>query len=735
MRKRLTPCRRPARRHRLLAGTAALALLAWPAAAQVSTQVAPDAAVPAGGPAGVVALPVLDVDGQGGQARGFVATEASSASKTATPLRETPQAITVITRDEIDARQSQTLGEAMRYTAGVRVEQYGPDNRYDWFTLRGFAADTNAVFLNGLRYHFGNLTGMLEPYGMERIEVVRGPASVLYGQIAPGGLVNLVSRRPTPTQQNEVRLSAGTQDRLQGAFTSSGPLDRDGVFSYSLTGLARDSGTQVDEVKNDRYFIAPALTWRPSADTRLTLQSYYQRDSTHGDEFLPAVGTVSQSPFGRIPTNRFTGNKDLDHYDRTQYGIGYEFEHRFNNTFAVRQNFRYGHSDVDWYQTYGLGVAADQRSLTRAAFLAQNVLDSVQVDNQAEARFRTGPLDHTVLAGFDYAHSSYDARTRGAQASSIDLYSPVYNGTAPALSPVANTLQTANQYGLYAQDQIRLGQRWVVSLGLRSDWVGTNTDDRITRTSQAQDDHKVTWRAGLVYLADNGIAPYASYATSFQPQIGTGFFGQTYVPTTGEQFEVGVKYQPPGRNSFMQAAVFHLTQQNVLTTDPGNARNQVQTGEVRSRGVELEGVANFAPGFNMRAAYTYLDAEVTETTVAAERGKRPNGIPTTTAAVWADYNFDREAGRFAGVGLGGGLRFTSNTPAGNNHALVVPSVTAVDAAVRYDLGRLMREFQGAQLAVNASNLFDTQYVASCGSVASCFYGLRRTVIGTLAYRW
>ena len=286
-----TPIRVPARRHRLLAGSAVLALLAWPAAAQVG----------ADGAAGVVALPVLDVDGQAGPARGFVATEATSASKTATPLLETPQAISVITRDELDARQAQSLGEALRYTAGVRMEQYGPDNRYDWFQLRGFAADTNAVFLNGLRYHFGNLTGMLEPYGMERIEVLRGPASVLYGQIAPGGLVNLVSRRPTPTPQNEVRLSAGTQDRLQGAFSSSGPLDRDGVFSYSVTGLARDSGTQVDEVKNDRYFIAPALTWRPSADTRLTLQSYYQRDSTHGDEFLPAVGTVLPVPLRPRP--------------------------------------------------------------------------------------------------------------------------------------------------------------------------------------------------------------------------------------------------------------------------------------------------------------------------------------------------------------------------------------------------------------------------------------------------
>ncbi|WP_243634432.1 TonB-dependent siderophore receptor [Roseicella frigidaeris] len=686
--------------------------------------------------AGTVALPTLEVEGRGGgTVQGFVASDARTSTKTDTPILEVPQSVSVVTRDELDARQVQTVGEALRYTPGVRGEPYGPDNRYDWFFLRGFQADTSSVFLNGLRYHFGNLTGMLEPYGMERIEVLRGPASVLYGQIAPGGVVNLVSRRPTEAPQNEVRLSAGNFDRLQAAFTSSGKLDSDGVFSYSVTGLARDSGTQVDEVKNDRYFIAPALTWRPSADTKLTLLSYYQRDATHGDEFLPALGTVYPSVYGRIPTNRFTGNKDTDHFDRTQYGIGYELEHRFDQVFSVRQNVRYAHTDIDWYQTYGLGLRPDQRTLNRYAFQAYNTLTSFQVDNQGEARFATGPLRHTVLAGFDYANSLYASRQQGAVASPIDLYAPVYSGSTPALSPLSNSRQAANQFGLYLQDQIRF-DRWALTVGLRQDWVDTITRSRIGAGSkQSQDDGRLTWRAGLVYLADNGLAPYVSYATSFQPQLGTGFFGQTYVPTTGEQYEVGVKYQPPGSNSFAQLALFHLTQQNVLTTDPNNALNQVQTGEIRVRGVEAEGVATLSRGLSLRAAYTYLDPEITQSNVAAEKGKRPNGIPMTTAGLYADYAFDPAAGRLAGLGIGAGIRFQGNTPAGNAHALIVPSVTLVDAALRYDLAQLSDRLKGSQLALNVSNLFDTEYVASCGSASSCFWGLRRTIIGSLVHRW
>jgi len=693
-------------------------------------------------PEGVITLPEISVQGRSATALdpvpGFVPPTTITGSKTDTPLREQPQSISVVTRDEIDTRQSQTVSDALRYTAGIRVEPYGPDTRYDWFTLRGFAAESNAVFLNGLRYHFGSLTGIVEPYGLERIEVLRGPASVLYGQIGPGGIVNLVSRRPTDEAHGEVRLSGGNYGTAQGAFNSSGKLTEDGKWTYSLTGLERSGGTQVDFVKNDRTFIAPSVTYRPDSDTRITVQTYFQHDQTQGDEFLPALGTLTASPFGKIPTNRYVGSKEGDRFNRVQYGVGYEAEHRFNDVFTLRQNTRYLHVDYDWQQHYGIGTVAGSngRLLSRLPYRQNVTAEAFQVDTQGETRFNTGPFNHTLLTGIDYAHSLNTNRFAPGAVDTIDLYNPVYKSTTPTFKLSSNTKQLTDQLGAYAQDQVKIG-KLVLSGGMRYDWAGTGTLARTTGVRASQDDTALTGRVGAVYLADNGLAPYVSYSTSFSPQVGLGFYGQTYRPTTGEQVEVGIKYQPPSRSSYLQAAAFELTQHNVLTTDPNNALNSVQTGAVRVRGIELEAVGKVTDGLTVRAQYTLLDPIITQTTIAAERGQRPNGIPMTTVGAYADYQFGTEVGPLKGLGLGGGVRFTGNTPAGNTHVATVPSVTVFDASIRYSLAglNLGRNFDRTSLQVNASNLFDRTYVASCGGLSSCFYGLRRTVIGSLVYKW
>ncbi len=683
-------------------------------------------------------LPPIQVEGQGERAtdrvRGYVARQATAGTKTDTPIIEVPQSISVITRDQIDARQAQTLGQAMRYSAGVRVEQYGADWRYDWFTLRGFDAQTSSVFLDGLRYQFGSLIGMVEPYGLERIEILRGPSSALFGQNQPGGVVDLVQRRPTQTPQGEIRLSLGNYRNLTGAFTTSGPMDRDGTFSYSLTGLGRIAGTQVDDTRDDRVYLAPAVTWRPDADSSLTLLSYYQRDSVNGTQFLPAIGTVFATPYRRIPTRRNTSEPDFDKFVRTQYGVGWAFEHRFDETWSVRQNARYAHADYQWQQLYGLGVGSDQRTLNRFAFRSDVAVDSFQVDTQAEARFATGPLRHTLLMGADYAHSRFIQRLSGAVASPLDVYAPVYGAAIPAFTPSSNTRQVTDQVGIYAQDQIRWGD-FVLTLNGRQDWAMTTIDNRLAGTRTNQDDSAFTWRAGLVYLSPVGLAPYVSYARSFAPQLTTSANGQPFKPSEAEQIEVGLKYQPPGLNSFIQASLFQITQTNLPTTDPNNPLFQVQTGEVRVRGFELEGVASLAQGLSLIASFTHLAAEITKSNTASEVGNRPSGVPQNTAALWLDYTFPEETRPFAGLGLGAGIRYIGNTPAGNANLFNVPSVTLVDAALRYDLQYLSRDLRGLQLAVNVNNLFDKEYVGRCDSATACFYGYRRSVIGTIAYRW
>jgi iron complex outermembrane recepter protein len=722
------PRRRQPRRALLLSATA-LALATTPALAQ-STE-------------GTVVLPEVSVTGRAERALeptpGIVARQSISGTKTDTPLLEVPQSISVITRDAMDARQTQSLEQALSYSAGVQTGMYGNSGRYDWFRIRGFDAQTNSIYLDGLRYNLSALTGKFEPYALERLEVLRGPASVLYGQNDPGGIVNMVSRRPTQTPQGEVRLSAGNNNRLQAEFNTSGPLDAQGQWSYSLTGVLRDADLMSGYGKDDRIFIAPALTWRPDDNTRFTFLSSYQRDRTHGDEFLPYVGTVVPSSRGRVAQGIFSGDPDFDHYNRTVWMLGYEFEHRFNEVFTARQNLRFSKADYDWYQTYGLGlVPGSVTDINRYAYLSRVDASAIAVDNQLEARFSTGPFQHTLLGGLDYSRVLYGARNSGYTGNDLRLnvYNPVYSGIRPTLSPLASTMTTTDMLGLYLQDQIRFQERWVATVGIRQDWYNQDVRNRRSGGLTSQDGDSFTWRAGLTYRAANGLAPYISYAESFMPETGTNFYGQPYTPTTAQQYEAGIKYQPDGVASFIQASVFNLTRQNVRTTDPNNAQNSVQTGEIRVRGVELEGLASLGSGLNLIGSVSWWDAETTRTNVAAERGKRPNGVPEWLASLWADYTFDRAAGPLAGLTLGGGVRYLGNTPVGNAHlAANVPSVTLFDASIRYDLSRLGDNFNGLSLQVNARNLEDKRYVATCGSLASCFYGEGRSVIGTVAYRW
>ncbi|WP_458094477.1 TonB-dependent siderophore receptor [Roseomonas sp. WA12] len=689
---------------------------------------------------GAVSVPSVDVTGAAERAldpvRGFVAQQQITGTKTDTPLIENPQSISVVPRDQIDARQAQTLGEALRYTAGVRGENYGTDSRTDWFQIRGFNAQDNGLFLNGLRYNTGYAGSVFETYGLERYEVLRGPTSVLYGQIAPGGLVNMVQRRPTDSPQGEVRLTAGSYGRTQVQGTSSGPLTADGVWSYNLTALGRASQTAVSEVHDDRAFIAPALTWRPDPNTSLTVLGYYQADRTSGNQFLPYDATVRRTPFGRVSRDLFTGETDYDRFNRTQYGLGYEFNHRFNSVFSFQQNLRYSQTDINWRQVYGGGLQDDRRTLNRFAYRADINVGTFQVDNQLRADFTTGPLSHTVLAGFDYSQINYRNAQYFANAAGLDLFAPVYGSPVPALTtPYDSVRQVNSQYGLYLQDQIRL-DRLVLLGGIRQDWAYSDVNDRDAgNTRRYQNDSAFTWRAGALYLFDNGFAPYASYARSFQPQIGTDSRGFSWDPLEGEQYEVGLKYQPPGMRSFVQASLFNLTQQNTLTPDPLNAFQQVSVGEIRVRGLELEAVAELGGGVSLTGSYTLLDPEVTKSTNAAEIGNRPNGVARHNAGLYGEYTFVQAAGALSGLTLGAGVRYLGNTTTANAAGNVVPSTTLFDATMRYDLSKLATTLKGLTLAVNASNLADTRYVSRCAGDTGCFYGNRLNVIGSISYRW
>ena len=687
-----------------------------------------------------------------GHIDGYVATRSATGTKTDTPLIETPQAISVVTSDQVRDQGAQNLGQALDYSSGVSGERGGVNTSgFEYLQGRGFQLEK---YLDGMRLpNQAYLLPSYEVYDLERIEVLHGPASVLYGQAFPGGMINLVSKRPTDTPFGEVNVTAGNYGLGGTSFDLGGPLDKDNGLFYRLTGLFRNNDTQVDFTREQRFSIAPAVTWKPDANTTFTILANYQNDPFAGYyNFLPAVGTVLPNPNGQISRSFNPGEPGYDQHSREQYGIGYIFEHRFNDVLTVRQSLRYTdiHDNMQNVFASFFGLDPDNRTLNRYGFYNNESLSELTTDNQAQLRFLTGPVAHTAIFGLDYQHINYnELYNTFFAAPSIDVFAPVYGAAITKPPPSGSDEAHQDQLGLYAQDQMSLGN-WRFMIGAREDWVNGSDYDYVNNVSNGSDSDKAfTWRTGLVYLFDNGLAPYASYATSFQPQIGTTYDGTPFKPTTGEQYELGLKYQPVGWNSFVTAAVFDLTQQNVLTTDTLHPTFSIQTGAIRSRGLEVEWHANINKNLDVVAAYTYLDnvvtaANDTDLQYGLDVGTHPYGIPRNAASLWAKYTF--RSGPADGLGLGGGVRYVGSTYGTNTNVWdnvpgfstapsLVPAYTLFDAAVTYDFGAKFANLKGFSASINARNLFDKTYVAYCQSVVACQYGLGRTVIGTVTYRW
>ena len=652
--------------------------------------------------------------------------------KSDVPIMQTPASISVVTSDQIRDQGAQSINEALRYTAGVRTEVSGSQAMDNSLALRGFLQSNSDTFQDGLRNVTPGCFGFFapEPYGLERVEVLKGPASVLYGQQAPGGLINLVSKRPTANPINEIEQSFGSFNYLQTAF-DRGAVSADKTFMYRFVGLARDADTQVDYVKNDRVYLAPSVTWAPTADTRITALASYQRN--YGDFYaqVPAAAVLLPNRNGRIPFSRFIGEPNWEGETSDRATLGYELEHRFNEAVKFEQNFRYSHmtNHRQYLQANG-ALAADGRTLNRRYTLRDIDNDGIALDNRVKLDFGTGPIEHKAIIGLDYSwgKSTWLEQTGASNANPIDIFNPVYGTPINYNVFASRTLQgiSASQVGLYIQDQLKL-DRWLLTLGLRQDWASRTTENLYTNTSTKQDDQDLTKRAGLMYLSEIGLSPYVSYAESFTPVVGTDRLLNSYVPETGQQYEVGVKYQPIGYNSFVTLSLFDLRRQNVQTIDPINTNFSVQTGEVRVKGYEVEALASLQPGLNLTAAYTYNDAEITRTNTAGQVGNTPYRVPVNTASLWLNYDFQTTA--LAGFGLGGGVRYIGETFGDDANTFKVPAATVVDALLAYNQ-------KNYRLALNVTNIADTRYVSSCYSpVYGCFYGDSRKVVAKLTYRW
>lgn len=673
------------------------------------------------------------VESPRGPIEGYVANRSSSGTKTNTPIMQTPQSVSVVGSEQIRDQKPGKFDETLRYSAGVLAGTFGADTRNDWFMIRGFKSDDIGLFLDGLQLFYTSYASWkLQPFNLERVEVLRGPSAVLYGGSSPSGIVNAISKMPPAEPIRYVETGVNNFGNAYFGFDVGGPVatpSQNGQLLYRVVGQVQNGGTQVNFTPDNNYFIAPSVTWKPDADTSFTVLASASKNETRGINFLPYVGTVTDAPFGRIPTKLFVGDPSVDTFRREQEMLGYQFERNLSDSVTFRQNARFAHVDVTYQGLIGNGYSnIATGDLARYTFFAHNVANQANLDNQVEYRFDTGPVKHTALFGVDmkgYQIDDFQGFSFGAP--SINALNPVYT-SMPGFSgtPFRNFILSQRQLGTYLQDQIKFGGFTLVLSG-RNDWVSTSQDDRPSGvTLLNREDSKFSGRAGLIYNFANGLAPYVSYATSYNPVIGVNAANQLLLPETGQQTEVGVKFQPNGFNGHFTAAWFDLKRQNALTTDPNNALLQTQNGEVTSRGFELEAVANVMPGLKVIGAFTAYDLFVSKDLDPTLIGKSPTNTPHQMASVWGDYTFQEWP--LTGFGFGGGVRYIGSSFADTANTLAVPSVMLGDAAIHY-------EWQGWRAALNVINIADTTYVASCASATACFYGDRRRITASLGYKW
>lgn len=692
----------------------------------------------ASGSANVTQLPAVTVTGDvvpqtaTGPVDGYVAQRSATGTKTDTPILETPQSISVVTKDAMQTQGTLNLANAVRYTSGMNTAAYanGDGNAFDAFTMRGFVVSNSGLLLDGMRLHYNILDAPTDPYALERIDILKGPSSVLYGQSGPSGVINLVSKRPSAESHHEIEVQGGTYDRRQIATDHTGALNEDGTLSYRLTGLFRESHTYLDFNRDNRVFIAPALKWQPSAATSLTLLTSYYKNKSDAYAGLPYSGTVKKNPLGEPSVHTNLGDPNYNYWDSYSKSVGYIFEHKFNDALEVRQSARYGESSLYYGYLFPAvtgGALPGNRTVNRQAIRRHDETDTLTVDTNMTGRWRALGGEHTTLLGLDYGRNHSDTMNYRGAAPPVDLFDPVHG--LPNLPPSTLALRNSDvvrfeQVGLYAQQQSKFMDRWVVTLGGRQDWSENRAYSRVTKVGTKQTDDKFTGRAGLTYLAPYGIAPYVSYTQSFEPVGGSDAGGTPFKPTEGEQYEVGVKWQPDNGRTLVTLAAYHLTQQNVLTSDPDNQGFQVQTGEIRSKGVELEATTEIMRNLRVRGALTFNSSEITKSNTVGQVGFRPADTPMRMASLWVDYKLPPAV--LGGMMMGAGVRYMDGTNDVQN-SVKTSGYTVYDAMLGYEIEKW-------RFTLNVQNVFDKKFLSSCNNF-SCYYGQPRTAMLSARYSW
>ncbi|MCJ8354587.1 TonB-dependent siderophore receptor [Novacetimonas hansenii] len=715
---------------------------------------------------------------------GYVATYTDAGTKTDTPITQIPNSVYVITKQQILDQQAQTVAEVLRYMPGVYAEKLGTASIGS--SVGGNANGTGSIMMRGFastQYVDGLVGGSLaagETAFVERVEALNGPASVLYGQVGPGGLIATQLKQPGETPIRNVSVGFGNWGRYEATFDVGDKITKSGNLKYRIAGIGVTQGSQTDYLHYKRVGVLPSIKWDIDEKTSLTLigQYLYAPAEAQGDSY-PGVGTLVRGKYGYLPRSRFLGDPSLNEDGQKTASFEYQFQHKFNKFLEFQQTFRYEDSSTNIKQTYLFGSLQEDQTIKRRAWHQASSQATVALDSRLVGHLKTGALQQTLVAGMDFRriditqNIAYDMNGAGY----VNIWDPAYYLVYPDFSLNSpdniewdNMRQTQYQSGVYFQDQIKWG-RLSVLLGGRQDWYNykatVTTADNFEAaghgviTEPYVDDRekssrsKFTWRAGFTYNFDFGLTPYFSYATSFIPQTGAfQYGGQAAKPLNGKQFEVGLKYLIPNTNILLTAAAYDIKENHYQITDTEHPGYEADAGTVTSKGVELSAHANVTKDLRLTASYSFNETRVTKSNntvwltdmygnaigpndgAISEQGKYVAGLPRNMVNMFVDYTLPRKI--FYGLGVNFGIRYIGSTYADNANSYKVPSYLLFDVGAHYDFENASPILKGLKAQLAISNLANTRYVTSCSSGdagGSCYYGQAQRIYGNFSYSW
>ncbi|HDS1736913.1 TonB-dependent siderophore receptor [Pseudomonas sp. BP8] len=655
---------------------------------------------------------------------GYKATRSASATRTDTALHETPQSISVVPKDVIEDTGATRLQDALDYAGGVgRANNFGGQG-LTTVTVRGFT--TGEYYRNGFPINRG-YPNAPDANTVERLEVIRGPATSLYGRGDPGGTFNVVSKQPLAEPKVTVGSQFDDQGMHRATLDATGPLSEDGRLAYRLNVLGEGGESFRDDVESERYDVAPVLSWQATDSTRIVFEGDFMRNNHPLDRGLTRYTTQSGS--ASRDTNIWEkGSDNLLHNDNNMAQL--RFEHLLNDNWTLAGGMQWLDGTLKGNAVEANGAPADGRTLQRN--FNYRKLEWTDRDYQLNltGHFDTAGFAHTLLTGIEYEDYDYKSIIQRSSAPYlIDIYNPVLGQPRPALNATPTTYDKENlkTWAAFVQDQVALTERLKALAGVRFERFEHDYDDFLSTTRDfSKAENAVTPRFGLIYDLTDTVAVYANTARSFKPNSGASLQGGGFDPEKGKSYELGVKWEALDRQLSVDAAIYHIVKENVLTRDPADPTGtySIAAGEVRSRGLDINIAGNITPEWRVIGGYAYVDAEVTEDNTLA-KGTRLANIPRNSFSLLNTYEF--QDGLAKGLGLGVGIKHVDDRE-GQTAAVTytMEQYTVVDLLSFYQLNEHVR------LNLDVKNVFNKGYDEGAFNTYA-YPGAPRTVQAGIAY--